>query len=465
MDQARHIAYGKRRYRVVTLDGNVIETFGTMSGGGNRVARGAMSSKQSFGDATPEAVAKYTSTREAAELDHNDHQGTLRSMQAKHKSLQTRYDELDALLPKLELELKSVDEQVQMAKKRARDLSTTQDQPSESEMEQRGKVEKRISQEQGSIAELQEQCVNIETAIKELQEKIMQAGGIRLRAQKSKVDGLLERISTVRDEVSRWEVLQSKSRKELARVERSNAGRDAQINDLQSQLEEVTKEIDTKSMSAIEIKNRSDIARGQLETKRDELDRIKEQLDVKMEEYNEMRTKEAALKRKLDDIERALAEGTRGVNYWNSEMGHLALHSMEIDGIDMLKQLEGVDTSKGDSDDASDDDAMAVDNEENANSRKGELPTLAPAELENVDASSLETRIEQAEARLQRTRPNLSVLTEYVRRAREHRKRMDDLNEITTQRDSAQHELDSLRTQRLEEFMTGFNIISYKLKE
>ncbi|KAJ1796159.1 Structural maintenance of chromosomes protein 4 [Coemansia sp. RSA 2399] len=469
MDQARHIAYGKRRYRVVTLDGNVIETFGTMSGGGNRVARGAMSSKQSFGDVTPEAVAKYTATREAAELDHNDHQGTLRSMQSKHKSLQTHYDELDALLPKLELELKSVDEQVQMAKKRARDLSTTQDQPSKAEMEQRGKVEKRISQEQESMAELQEQCANIEIAIKELQEKIMQAGGIRLRAQKSKVDGLLERISTVRDEASRWEVSQSKSRKELARVERSNAGRDAQINDLQSQLEEVTKEIDTKSMSAIEIKNRSDTARGQLETKRDELDRIKEQLDVKMEEYNEMRTKEAALKRKLDDIERALAEGTRGVNYWNSEMEHLALHSMEIDGIDMLKQVEGVDSSKGGSDDASDDasddDAMAVDSEENVNSRKGTLPTLSSEELENVDASSLEARIEQAEARLQRTRPNLSVLTEYVRRAREHRKRMDDLAEITNQRDCAQNGLDSLRTQRLEEFMTGFNIISYKLKE
>ncbi|KAJ1736921.1 Structural maintenance of chromosomes protein 4 [Coemansia sp. Benny D160-2] len=468
MAQARNIAYGKRRYRVVTLDGNVIETFGTMTGGGNRVARGAMSSKQTFGDVMPEAVARYTATREAADLDYNDHQGMLRSMQSKHKVLQARYDELEALLPKLELELKSVDEQVQMAKKRARDLSDTQDQPNEGEAEQRGNVERRISQEQESIAELQEQCVNIEDAIKELQEKIMQAGGIRLRAQKSKVDGLLERINTVRDEISRWEISQSKLRKELARVERSNSGRDAQISDLQTQLEEVTKEIDAKSIAAIEIKNRCDTSRGQLETKRDELDKVKEHLDVKIEEHNGMRTKEAALKRKLDDVERALAEGTRGVNYWNSEMDHLALHSLDIDGVDLLGNIEDADTDKRNRANSVDEDAMAVDDEgsgENDANENSTLLVLSPKELDDVDASALETRIEQIEARLQRTRPNLSVLSDYVRRAREHGKRMADLAETTNQRDCAQHELDSLRTQRLEEFMTGFNIISYKLKE
>lgn len=35
---------GKARYRVVTLDGAVINQSGTMSGGGNRVLKGRMSS-------------------------------------------------------------------------------------------------------------------------------------------------------------------------------------------------------------------------------------------------------------------------------------------------------------------------------------------------------------------------------------------------------------------------------------
>jgi structural maintenance of chromosome 4 len=40
--QAREVAYGAKRYRVVDLTGNVIETSGTMSGGGGRKASGLM---------------------------------------------------------------------------------------------------------------------------------------------------------------------------------------------------------------------------------------------------------------------------------------------------------------------------------------------------------------------------------------------------------------------------------------
>lgn len=48
LDHAMKIAYqGKQRFRVVTLDGAVIDTSGTMSGGGNKVSRGGMSSKMS----------------------------------------------------------------------------------------------------------------------------------------------------------------------------------------------------------------------------------------------------------------------------------------------------------------------------------------------------------------------------------------------------------------------------------
>ncbi|KAJ2158033.1 Structural maintenance of chromosomes protein 4 [Coemansia sp. RSA 552] len=442
MEQARRVAYGKRRFRVVTLDGNVLEASGTMSGGGNRVARGAMSSTPSTqGDVTPEAVARLAAAREAAERDCNEQHAELRRCQDKHKALQARYDEIDALLPRLEIELKSIDEQVQMTKRRARDLAAAQDTPSEADAAHKAKIEARIAKEQSSIAELQEQCSTIEVDIKELQEKIMKAGGIRLRAQKSKVDGLQDRIKTIHDEISRWEVMQSKTTKDLARVERSSSGREAQLAELEAQLESVTAEIDAKSGAAMEVKQRCDAARALLDTKREELSNIKEELDAKTEEFNEMRTKEAALRRKLDDSERALADATRGVNYWSSEHEHLGLHSIDMD------------------------DAESADESEDAAGEPPTLPELSVDELDSVDAASLEAQIEQVEARLQRTRPNLSVLTEYARRAREHRKRLGELEAMTSQRDSAQSELDELRTRRLEEFMAGFNVISYKLKE
>ena len=42
LDQGTRIAYGATRYRVVTLKGGVIETSGTMSGGGKTMMRGKM---------------------------------------------------------------------------------------------------------------------------------------------------------------------------------------------------------------------------------------------------------------------------------------------------------------------------------------------------------------------------------------------------------------------------------------
>ena len=42
INQAREVAYGARRFRVVDLAGNLIETSGTMSGGGSRKISGLM---------------------------------------------------------------------------------------------------------------------------------------------------------------------------------------------------------------------------------------------------------------------------------------------------------------------------------------------------------------------------------------------------------------------------------------
>lgn len=43
LTQANRIAYGKQRFRVVTLDGQLIDKSGTMSGGGSRKQKGGMS--------------------------------------------------------------------------------------------------------------------------------------------------------------------------------------------------------------------------------------------------------------------------------------------------------------------------------------------------------------------------------------------------------------------------------------
>lgn len=62
-------------------------------------------------------------------------------------------------------------------------------------------------------------------------------------------------------------------------------------------------------------------------------------------------------------------------------------------------------------------------------------------------------------------KPNLEVLKDYKKREEEFMRRAQDLDEVTRQRDEQKKRYEDLRKQRLDEFMTGFNTISLKLKE
>lgn len=59
----------------------------------------------------------------------------------------------------------------------------------------------------------------------------------------------------------------------------------------------------------------------------------------------------------------------------------------------------------------------------------------------------------------------MKALEEYRRREADFLKRAKDMDEITEARDNTKKKYDDLRKQRLEEFMSGFNTISAKLKE
>jgi structural maintenance of chromosome 4 len=56
-------------------------------------------------------------------------------------------------------------------------------------------------------------------------------------------------------------------------------------------------------------------------------------------------------------------------------------------------------------------------------------------------------------------------LKEYQKREEEFLKRAQEMENVTKLRDEQKQKYDNLRKQRLDDFMTGFNTISFKLKE
>jgi len=59
----------------------------------------------------------------------------------------------------------------------------------------------------------------------------------------------------------------------------------------------------------------------------------------------------------------------------------------------------------------------------------------------------------------------MGAIQEYRKKERDYQERLVELDTVTEQRDASKAKLDSLRKQRLDDFMCGFGVISMKLKE
>lgn len=123
LDQANRIAFGgHKRWRVVTLAGQLIDASGTMSGGGTSVQRGSMSSKLAADVVHPDVIRKYQqdSEEDARALDEAVRE--LRELEAKVDALKQSAPRLDLAFDKVNLDIRNVAKRIVDTEKRVREL-------------------------------------------------------------------------------------------------------------------------------------------------------------------------------------------------------------------------------------------------------------------------------------------------------------------------------------------------------
>ena len=140
--QANRIAYGAKRWRVVTLDGQLIDKSGTMSGGGNTVKKGLMSSKIVAGT-TKDQVSKLESDRDGLEQEFQKFQESQRELEATLRDLNDKIPMLDTKMQKIGLEVDSSAKNLADAQKRITELGKEL-QPSQADDKRVAALEKEI---------------------------------------------------------------------------------------------------------------------------------------------------------------------------------------------------------------------------------------------------------------------------------------------------------------------------------
>ncbi|XP_027358682.1 structural maintenance of chromosomes protein 4 isoform X2 [Abrus precatorius] len=436
LDQATRIAYGGNNEfrRVVTLDGALFEKSGTMSGGGSKPRGGKMGTSVRITSVSVESVAN--AEKELSELTDklNDIRqrivDAVRRYQASEKSVAA----LEMELAKSQKEVDSLNSQYNYIEKQLDSLEAAS-KPQEDEIDRLEELKKIISAEERELDRL----TNGSKQLKEkLQRNIENAGGEKLKSQKSKVQKIQSDVEKNNSEINRHKVqieTGQKTVKKLAKgIDESKKEKD-RLTGEKEKIKAVFKEIEQKAFVVQENYKKTqemiDKHMIVLEEAKSEYNKMKKTVD-------ELRASEVDADFKLKDMKQAYKELEMKGKGYKKRLDELqtAIH----------KHLEQIQVD-------------LVDHEKLQ-------ATLANEHLNA--ACDLKRACEMVvlfEAQLKEMNPNLDSISEYRKKVSLYNERVEELNAVTQERDDVKKQYDDWRKKRLDEFMEGFNAISLKLKE
>ena len=132
----------------------------------------------------------------------------------------------------------------------------------------------------------------IEEAIKALEKKILDIGGSRLLAQKSKVDGLKLHINIANEEITKAEVAMAKAEKDSIKFKGTIASNRRSLEDVETELEKLSESLQEVKDYVADIRAKVEAAQAEVENSKDDLENLKTELDEKTEEIQAFRKKE-----------------------------------------------------------------------------------------------------------------------------------------------------------------------------
>ncbi|KAL3846018.1 hypothetical protein ACJIZ3_003421 [Penstemon smallii] len=439
IDQATRIAYGgkKELWRVVTLDGALFEKSGTMTGGGSKPRGGKMGTSIRAASVSGEAVAN-------AEKELSDLVERLGIIRSKMADAVKRYQVSEKAVSHLEMNLAKGQKEIDSLKLVLGDLEKQLDalkaasKPNKDEVDKLKELGNIISSEEKEIDRLIHGSKQLKEKALELQNKIENAGGERLKNQKSTVKKIQSDIDKNSTEINRRKVQIETGQKMIKKltkgIEDSRKERERLVEE-KEKLQSTFKEIEQKAYAVQENYKKT---QELIDQHKDVLDQAKSDYEKLKKVVDELRTSEVDAEYKLQDKKKCCKELEINGKGYKKKLDDLQAA--------LLKHMEQIQK------DLVDPEKLQA--------------TLADETLGKT--SDLKRALEMVallEAQLKDMNPNLDSISEYRKKVSLYNERVEDLNSVTQERDDIKKQYDEWRKRRLDEFMAGFNTISLKLKE
>ncbi|KAF0884940.1 SMC4 protein, partial [Crocuta crocuta] len=428
LDQATRVAYQKdRRWRVVTLQGQIIEQSGTMTGGGSRVMKGRMGS----------SVVVEISEEEVNRMELQLQKDSQKAVQIQEQKVQLeeavvklRHNEREMknTLEKFTASIQRLSEQeeylnVQVKELEANVLATAPDKKKQKLLEENVSIFKK---EYDSVAE---KAGKVEAEVKRLHNIIVEINNHKLKAQQDKLDKINKQLDECASAVTKAQVAIKTADRNLKKAQDSVFRTEKEIKDTEKEVDDLAAELKSLEDKAAEVVKNTNAAEESLPEIQKEHRNLLQELKVIQENEHALQKDALSIKLKLEQIDGHIAEHNSKIKYWQKEISKISLHPIEDNPLE-------------------------------------EIAVLSPQDLEAIkNPDSITNQIALLEAQCHEMKPNLGAIAEYKKKEELYLQRVAELDKITCERDHFRQAYEDLRKQRLNEFMAGFYIITNKLKE
>ncbi|XP_016004555.1 structural maintenance of chromosomes protein 4 isoform X2 [Rousettus aegyptiacus] len=427
LDQATRVAYQKdRRWRVVTLQGQIIEQSGTMTGGGSKVMRGRMGS--SVVEISEEEVNKMElqlqrDSQKAVQIQEQKVQLEEAVVKLKHSEREMRNT-----LEKFTASIQRLSEQeeylnVQVKELEANVLATAPDKKKQKLLEEN------VSTFKTEYDNVAERAGKIEAEVKKLHNIIVEINNHKLKAQQDKLDKINKQLDECASAITKAQVAIKTADRNLKKAQDSVFRTEKEIKDTAKEVDDLTAELKSLEEKATEVIKSTNAAEESLPEIQKEHRNLLQELKVIQENEHALQKDALSIKLKLEQIDGHIAEHNSKIRYWQKEISKISLHPIEGNPIEKIS-------------------------------------VLSPEDLEAIkNPDSITNQIALLEAQCHEMKPNLGAIAEYKKKEELYLQRVAELDKITCERDNFRQAYEDLRKQRLNEFMAGFYIITNKLKE
>ncbi|KYM95663.1 PREDICTED: structural maintenance of chromosomes protein 4 [Cyphomyrmex costatus] len=427
LDQATRIAYGRMRFRVVTLKGELIELSGTMSGGGRTVFRGRMGQKVVRNEPSNADIEKLQSQLDIVFEECN-------KLRAKQKPLEEQIHVLTSGLRDMKVDRQKFNIEVQALSEQEPSLRVqlnAQEKTAANAVADPKKVmqlQKAVEATKLHLDKVEKNSASIEKEVGCINKKIDDISGSRVRDQQAKIAQLTKSIDKTKAEIYRLQVAIKTAERNVKKTEKHIETLESDVHTCEQRLRDIQKEKSELEEHAKVILDELKELNEALVERDDATSSLKDELNELQAREDKMKATKIDVEQKLYENKKSLKELQQMIPVYNRDIKNLKLRQIPHEALEPFKDLTEED-------------------------------------INQLDMKMLLQNLQRMKKKLPEQIPNMQIIADYEEKDALYMSRAADLEETTSARNKMRDIYETARRRRIQEFLHGFSLITTKLKE